>query len=81
MSLFSRIFGPKKDSSKHQGIVEDPCDICGHDFNTHLVKGYGEPPTEGWMECPVDGCECERTWSLDEESKKGIEEKNNAVSS
>ncbi len=44
--------------------TEKPCHKCGHDFNAHMLKGYGSPPTEGWMECPVEGCKCDMTWSL-----------------
>ena len=40
------------------------CDLCGHNFDDHLVKGYGELPLEGWMECPVSGCNCSMTWSV-----------------
>jgi hypothetical protein len=40
------------------------CDQCGHDWNAHRVCGYGSPPTEGWIECPVEGCACHKTWSL-----------------
>jgi hypothetical protein len=41
------------------------CEICGHPFNDHRVCGYGAPPTEGWITCPVEGCECHATWSLE----------------
>jgi ribosomal protein L32 len=41
------------------------CDQCGHLFNPHRLSGYGEHPTEGWTECPVMGCECRGTWSMD----------------
>jgi hypothetical protein len=40
------------------------CPACGHPENPHRLCGYGEPPTEGWMECPVEGCACSRTWSF-----------------
>jgi len=49
------------------------CSQCGHNFNAHLLKGYGEPPTEGWMECPVDGCSCEMTWSAGNKLKAEVE--------
>ena len=44
---------------------EDLCAQCGHPFNPHRLSGYGDPPTEGWMECPVEGCGCRMTWSMD----------------
>jgi hypothetical protein len=50
------------------------CSLCGHSFDAHLLKGYGEMPLEGWMECPVEGCECHRTWSVDEASLPEMEE-------
>jgi hypothetical protein len=73
-NLLNRLFGlkvPKQDSSSK--ITFEACAQCGHDFNTHLLKGYGNPPTEGWMECPVEGCKCEKTWSMDAESKASVE--------
>lgn len=39
------------------------CTQCGHPFNPHRLLGYGDPPTAGWMECPVEGCPCRMTWS------------------
>ncbi len=54
--------------SEDQAPGEDElCKICGHLFNAHRLLGYGSPPTEGWMECPVEGCDCRRTWSLEPE--------------
>lgn len=45
--------------------VEDyPCPKCGHSWNSHLVCTAVQPPTHGWMECPVEGCDCYHTWSL-----------------
>jgi hypothetical protein len=40
------------------------CPACGHNYDNHRVCGYGNPPTEGWMECPVPGCKCPMTWSV-----------------
>jgi hypothetical protein len=40
------------------------CDQCDHDWAAHRLCGYGSPPTEGWIECPVEGCTCKGTWSL-----------------
>jgi hypothetical protein len=43
------------------------CEQCGHNWDAHLLYGYGSPPTEGWMECPMEGCECKKTWGLSPE--------------
>jgi len=43
---------------------DEICEQCGHLFNPHRLLGYGDPPTEGWMECPVPGCTCKMTWSF-----------------
>ena len=40
------------------------CARCGHDEDPHRFCGYGEPPVEGWIECPVEGCDCSGTWSF-----------------
>jgi hypothetical protein len=44
-------------------LKPDPCRQCGHEFNDHQLKGYGEPPVEGWIECPIEGCHCHKTWA------------------
>ncbi len=41
------------------------CKICNHLWDDHLLKGKMPNPVEGWMECPVEGCTCRRTWSID----------------
>jgi hypothetical protein len=46
---------------------QELCSQCHHSWDAHRLCGYGEPPTEGWMECPVEGCECRKTWSLSPE--------------
>jgi hypothetical protein len=33
----------------------------------HALTTLDYPPTEGWIECPVDGCTCRQTWSLEPE--------------
>jgi len=43
------------------------CDQCGHPWDPHRICGYGDPPVEGWIECPVEGCKCHSTWSLEPE--------------
>ena len=64
-------------ASPVQAIDETPgadqiCEQCGHLFNPHRLLGYGDPPTEGWMECPVEGCECRMTWSMDPSTPDNI---------
>ncbi len=54
--------------------TEDLCKLCGHSFDNHLLIGHGEIPLEGWMECPVENCDCYRTWSMDENIRLQIEE-------
>jgi hypothetical protein len=44
--------------------ADELCLQCGHPFNPHRLLGYGDPPTEGWMECPVEGCNCHMTWDM-----------------
>jgi hypothetical protein len=31
-------------------------------------------PSEGWITCPVMGCECYGTWSVDDESRAAMEQ-------
>jgi hypothetical protein len=47
--------------------MTDLCRTCGHPNGDHRLCGYGAPPTEGWIECPVEGCACPATWSLEPE--------------
>ncbi|OJJ18222.1 hypothetical protein BKI52_25710 [marine bacterium AO1-C] len=43
------------------------CNSCGHDFNKHQLLGEiregMDVPTEGWIICPEEGCNCFMTWS------------------
>jgi hypothetical protein len=55
--------------------ADDMCTQCGHPFNSHRLLGYGSPPTEGWMECPIQGCDCKMTWSLEPEVASQIKAK------
>jgi len=43
------------------------CKQCGHPWDAHRLCGHGSPPTEGWIECPVEGCTCHGTWSFEAE--------------
>jgi len=51
---------------------DELCKQCGHPFNPHRLLGYGSPPTEGWMECPVAGCTCKMTWSMAAETSPEV---------
>ena len=42
------------------------CDICGHLDVLHERKTPFDPPVCGWMTCPEEGCECWKTWSIDQ---------------
>lgn len=45
--------------------LNEDCKICGHDFNQHvLVATLHTPEHGGLIFCPVPGCMCESTWSL-----------------
>jgi hypothetical protein len=57
------------------------CEQCGHNWDAHLLHGYGSPPTEGWMECPVEGCECKNTWGVSAEMKEYMAFEAKALSS
>jgi predicted alpha/beta hydrolase family esterase len=50
------------------------CEQCGHLFDPHELKGRGKPPTKGWMTCPVEGCKCYNTWSMDDKMKKDLQD-------
>ena len=52
--------------------AKELCLQCGHLWNDHLIKTTADPPTHGWMECPVEGCKCYFTWSLDEPKPKPV---------
>src|SRR5262245_25730164 len=54
------------------------CQQCGHPWDDHLLKGYGDPPTDGWMECPVEGCQCRMTWSVDDQLRQEIDTRRRA---
>jgi hypothetical protein len=53
--------------SEESDRAHELCTQCGHDMSAHRLCGYGSPPSEGWMECPVEGCACKNTWSLSPE--------------
>ncbi len=49
----------------HRGNAgSDICESCVHLWSEHRLCAISRPPTEGWIECPADGCECHRTWSM-----------------
>jgi hypothetical protein len=43
------------------------CTNCGHDFNKHELRCNlnedSTTPTEGWIICPDENCNCFQTWS------------------
>jgi hypothetical protein len=47
---------------------EHDCGQCGHPWQEHLLCATSRPPTEGWIECPVEGCKCHQTWSMPAET-------------
>ena len=40
---------------EENAAADELCRQCGHPFDAHRLLGHGHPPTEGWMECPVEG--------------------------
>lgn len=63
--------------SEQFGKLEDDnkiCRICGHSFDAHQLSGFtregAKTPTEGWMTCPEEDCDCFRTWSFDKQYTK-----------
>jgi len=62
-------------SSETVDPAHESCGQCGHNWNAHRLCGYGDPPTEGWMECPVEGCECRKTWGLSPEVAARVKER------
>jgi hypothetical protein len=48
------------------------CDRCGHPFQEHLLCSHGKPAVSGWVECPIEGCTCESTWSLPPEQAEEV---------
>jgi len=43
---------------------DEICIQCGHPFNPHRFHGFAPSPTEGWIDCPVEGCTCKGTWRM-----------------
>jgi hypothetical protein len=44
--------------------ADEWCVQCGHSWNDHKLLTDKDPPLEGWMECPMEGCTCKFTWNL-----------------
>src|SRR5262245_42542291 len=43
------------------------CEKCGHAWGEHLMHPQVSPyPTDGWITCPVQGCKCRLTWSVED---------------
>ena len=50
------------------------CQQCQHSWDAHVMHPAQYPyPTDGWITCPVPGCACHGTWSVDEESRPAME--------
>ena len=45
--------------------MADDCRLCEHPWGDHVLRTPEQPPTWGWIVCPVDGCDCWFTWSVD----------------
>ena len=43
---------------------DNTCEQCGHPWQEHHLCATSRPPTEGWIECPTEGCDCHQTWSV-----------------
>jgi hypothetical protein len=44
----------------------DVCEWCQHPADDHrlmMVEDDEGPTYAGWMECPVEGCDCWSTWA------------------
>ncbi len=49
------------------------CSVCGHPECDHIMHAELPYPTDGWITCPVPGCDCRSTWSVDEASRAAME--------
>ena len=52
--------------NKVKGVTDiSDCGSCGHSFDKHQLLGNMNEgaPTEGWIMCPEDNCNCFQTWS------------------
>jgi len=70
------------DMSAHDNVDEvvgaathvESCGQCGHALGDHLLHPQVYPyPTDGWMSCPVKGCRCRNTWSVEEHARPVFE--------
>jgi len=59
----------KKQETLVKGIdksITGECGSCGHDFDKHQLlcnlKEDSTTPTEGWIICPQEECNCFQTW-------------------
>ena len=51
---------------------DQPCEVCTHSWQEHLLCATSRPPTEGWIECPEENCTCHQTWSLPHETAEQV---------
>lgn len=50
-----------------QELLGEPCGICDHLFNDHvLVATLYSAEHGGLIFCPDPGCQCESTWTIDD---------------
>lgn len=50
------------------------CEQCHHPWQEHRLCAMSRPPTGGWIECPVEGCDCYQTWSVPEDTAAQLRE-------
>jgi hypothetical protein len=50
------------------------CPHCGHPEGDHIMWADVPYPTDGWVTCPVPGCDCRSTWSVNDESRAALEQ-------
>ena len=54
--------------------LTEACPQCGHVWGNHLMHPAVYPyPTDGWITCPVQGCACRNTWSVEEHARPMFE--------
>ena len=46
---------------------DDLCERCGHPFGPHILFTDKSPPTNGFIGCQEDDCDCMGTWSVSDD--------------
>lgn len=76
--LVNKMEGLQKDTGKTNLQI---CGGCGHNFDNHQLMCYRKDedsaPTEGWMICPEENCNCFQTWSANYKDLKVENRKEN----